>query len=282
MSPTSSLATASVEVTWHDAPRLAACRGALAPRTRVFVSFVPGQTWRHTLEACMDIRRAGFEPVPHIPARELASAEALDNLAAQLRMRPAVRQVLLIAGDRAKPAGPFDSSLDALHSGGLQRNGNLDIAVAAHPEGHPRIAEADLRRAEREKAALARAEGWRIRYVTQFFFEAEPFVAWARGMRAAGIDAPLVAGIAGPAKVSTLARFALRCGVGASIRALGAEPARMSQLLGDRDPEELVRGVVQAVWSEGLGHLGLHLCSFGGLERTCAWLGAAREAVTVK
>lgn len=282
MSLTSSLATASVEVTWHETSRLAACRGALGPRARVFVSFVPGQTWRHTLDACVDIRRAGFEPVPHIPARELASPEALDNVAAQLRMRPAVRQVLLIAGDRAKPAGPFDSCLDALRCGALQRNGILDIAVAAHPEGHPRIAEADLRRAEREKAALARAEGWRISYVTQFFFEAEPFVAWARRMRAAGIDAPLVAGIAGPAKVATLARFALRCGVGASIRALGAEPARMSQLLGERDPQKLVHEVVQAVAGEGLGPLGLHLYTFGGLERTCAWLGAAREAVNVK
>lgn len=266
-----------MELTWHDTARLAGCRATLPPRTRVFVSFVPGQTWSQTLDACIEVRRAGFDPVPHIPARELASEGALENIASQLRLRPAVRQVLVIAGDRVTAAGPFASSLDALRSGALQRNGIIDIAVAAHPEGHPRIGEAELRRAERDKAELARTEGFRLTYVTQFFFEAEPFVAWVRQMRAAGIDVPLVAGIAGPASLATLAKFALRCGVGASVRALGGQPSRMMKLAGDRDPAPLLEAVARASL-EGLGPLGVHLYSFGGLERTCGWLAASRGA----
>lgn len=268
-------ASASVELTWHDTAKLASCRSTLPPRTRVFVSFVPGQTWSQTLDACIEVRRAGFDPVPHIPARELASEGALENIASQLRLRPAVRQVLLIAGDRVSPAGPFASSLDALRSGALQRNGIIDIAVAAHPEGHPRIADAELRRAEKEKAELARASGLRLTYVTQFFFEADPFLAWARQMRAEGIDAPLAAGIAGPASVATLAKFALRCGVGASMRAIGARPGLATQLVGERDPGRLMRDVAQATLAGNLGAVGLHFYSFGGLERTCAWLASA-------
>lgn len=270
---------ASVELTWHDAAQLGACRRHLAPRSRVYVSFVPGQTWRHTIDACVEVRRAGLEPVPHIPARELASAGAFENLASQLRSRPAVRRVLLIAGDRAAPAGPFASSLDALRSGVLGRNGIVDVAVAGYPEGHPRIPEVTLRHAEREKFAYAAGEGIALSFVTQFFFEAEPFLAWVRRLRAEAITVPIDAGIAGPAGLATIAKFALRCGVGASIRALGTRTGTVTSLVAYRGPERLVRAVARAASQPGMGPLGLHLYSFGGAARTCEWLEGARGAL---
>ena len=269
------LRRASVELTWHDAGRIAACRAHLAPRTQAFVSFVPGQTWEKTIDACIAVRRAGLEPVPHIPVRELASAAAFENLAAQLRQRPVVHKVLLIAGDRATPAGPYASSLDALRSGVLSRNGIIDVAVAAHPEPHPRIPEAELRGAEREKAAYAKDEGIRLTFMTQFFFDAAPFAAWARRLRADGIAAPIVAGIAGPASVATLVKFALRCGVGPSMRALAANPQAIAGVAMERSPERIVREVAAIAALPGMQPMGLHFYSFGGLARTCEWIGAS-------
>jgi methylenetetrahydrofolate reductase (NADPH) len=271
------LRRASVELTWHDAGRIGACRSHLEPRTQAFVSFVPGQTWAQTIDACIAVRRAGFEPVPHIPVRELANAAAFENLAVQLRQRPAVHKVLLIAGDRAVPAGPYASSLEALRSGILSHNGIVDVAVAGHPESHPRISDAELVSAEREKAACAKAEAIRLSFVTQFFFDADPFIAWARRLRNDGIDVPIVAGIAGPASVATLVKYALRCGVGASMRAIAANPQSIAGVALQRSPERIVQAVAAASLEPGMQPMGLHFYSFGGLARTCEWIARERE-----
>jgi methylenetetrahydrofolate reductase (NADPH) len=261
-----------VETTWHDASRLKACHGLLARRALAYVSFVPGQTWRETISSCVAVRAAGLEPVPHIPARELSSVEALDNLVAQLATRAGVRRVLLIGGDRSVPAGPFAQSLDVLRSGMLARNGIRDVAVAGHPEGHPRIADAELRRAEREKIAYAAQQEIGLTFVTQFFFDAAPFLSWAREIRARDARVRIVAGLAGPASLATLIKYALRCGVGPSIRALGARPGTFMDLIGDRGPESLVRAIARS--AAELDPIGIHVYSFGGLARTCAWIDA--------
>jgi methylenetetrahydrofolate reductase (NADPH) len=265
---------ASVETTWHDSSRLKAGHALLARGALAYVSFVPGQTWRETISSCVAVRAVGLEPVPHIPARELSSAAALDNLVAQLTTRAGVRRVLLVGGDRNVPAGPFEQSLDVLRSGVLARNGIREIAVAAHPEGHPRIAQAELRRAEREKIAYAAQQGIALTFVTQFFFEAGPFLSWVRELRAQGAQARIVAGLAGPASLGTLFKYALRCGVGPSVRALGTRPGLIASLVGDRGPESIVRAIARSAAEPGIEPIGIHLYSFGGLARTCAWIDA--------
>ncbi len=265
---------ASVEITWHDSSRLKACHQLLARGALAYVSFVPGQTWRETISSCVAARAAGLEPVPHIPARELSSVEALDNLVVQLTARAGVRRVLLVGGDRSVPAGPFAQSLDVLRSGMLARNGIREVGVAAHPEGHPRISEAELRHAEREKIAYAAQQGIELTFVTQFFFEAGPFLSWARELRARDVRVRIVAGLAGPASLATLFKYALRCGVGPSVRALGTRPGTLAGLIGDRGPESVVRAIARSAAEPGIEPVGIHLYSFGGLARTCAWIDA--------
>jgi len=156
----------------------------------------------------------------------------------------------------------------------LARNGIREVAVAAHPEGHPRIAENELRRVEQEKVAYAAQQGIELTFVTQFCFEAEAFLSWARELRASGVRARIVAGLAGPASLATLFKFALRCGVGPSVRALGARPGTLAGLIGDRGPESVVRAIARAAAEPGIEPVGIHLYSFGGLARTCAWIDA--------
>jgi methylenetetrahydrofolate reductase (NADPH) len=266
--------TASVEMTWHDADQLASCRPLLAPGTPVFVSHLPAQTWRQTIETCAAVRAHGFEPVPHLPVRRLAGVAAFEELVADLVSRAQVSRVLLIAGDAPEPVGPFSATLDALRSGVLAAHGIDRIFVAGHPEGHPQVADAELRRAERHKVAFAVAHDLELTFLTQFFFDAEPFLAWARRLRAEGVQARLVAGLAGPARLATLFRYAVRCGVGASIRALGSRPSLFGKLSGDRDPEPIVRAIARSAASGALDDIGIHLFSFGGLARTCGWLSA--------
>ena len=70
------------------------------------------------------------------------------------------------------------------------------------------------------KLAAAKARGLDAYLVGQFAFDAAPIVSLARRLREAGIDAPYRVGIAGPAKRTTLIKYALMCGVGPSLRAL--------------------------------------------------------------
>ncbi len=269
--------SASVEMTWRDGVYLEACRHLLADGTLLYVSHIPDQTWRQTLDSCIAIRAAGFEPVPHLPVRELASERVLEQLVADLVLHARVRQVLLIAGDRRDPAGPFSESLDVMHCGVLARHGIRQITVAGHPEGHPRVPNAELRRAEQAKVAFAENAGIELTFLTQFFFEPAPFLDWLSALRARGVRTRIVAGLAGPARLQTLFRYALRCGVGPSLRALGARPALLAGLVGERGPESTVRAIARARGEHNLEPLGLHFYSFGGLVRCCAWIDAVAQ-----
>lgn len=266
---------ASIEINHADIPHLASSQALLPAGTRIFVSHLPGQTWAQTTEAAVAVRRFGFEPVPHIPARLMPDHATLEGLIADLAQRARATEVLLIAGDYAHAAGPFENVSQVLSTGVFVRHGIDRVSLAGHPEGHHKVDVATIRRAEREKVRLATSLGLRVTLVTQFFFEAEPFVRWSRELRDAGVDTRLVAGIAGPARASTLLKYALRCGVGPSIRALSARPGSVLKLLGDHGPEALLRTLARE--QEASGFDGVHLFCFGGFLRTCQWLRSVTQ-----
>jgi methylenetetrahydrofolate reductase (NADPH) len=268
---------ASVEMTWRDTANLGACRSFLAPGTDVFVSFLPNQTWRQTVATCVAVREANFEPVPHIPVRQLADVAALRQLVEDLVAQARVQRVLLIAGDTALPVGDFSSTQDVLTRGVLVERGIRRIVVAGHPEGHPTLARDELQLAEHEKVAFATGHGLELAFLTQFMFEAAPFLAWASRLRAEGVRSRLVVGLTGPAALTTLLKYAMLCGVGPSIRALTASPGSFAKLVAERGPEKIVRAVAAAGVAEEIDNFGIHLFSFGGLVRTCAWIRAVTD-----
>jgi len=149
--------------------------------------------------------------------------------------------------------------------------------VAGHPEGHPKLTRDELRRIERDKVTLAAEQNLELTFLTQFVFDAAPFLGWARELRALGVRSRLVVGLAGPAALSTLVKYAIRCGVGPSIRALTANPTSIAKLVGDRGPEKIVRAVAAAGVAGEIETFGIHLYSFGGLARTCAWMRAVAD-----
>jgi methylenetetrahydrofolate reductase (NADPH) len=259
----------SIEMNVQDAPQLPRTRALLPPGKKVYVSHLPKQIWQQTLDACRHVTEAGFDPVPHLPVRLLDSERALDEFL-QAAGRAEVAEILLISGDYPQPSGPYSTVAEVLRTGKLSDHGFRRISMAGHPEGHPKVPLIEIRRAERDKAQLAQAAGMQVTLLTQFFFEAPPFLDWAAGLRADGVEAKLVAGLAGPASIATLLRYAVRCGIGPSIRALGARPTSLVKLVGDHGPEKLMRTLA------GVSHPdlydGLHFFTFGGFLRTCEWL----------
>jgi hypothetical protein len=55
---------------------------------------------------------------------------------------------------------------------------------------------------------------------------------------------------------------------------LGTRPGAIAGLIGDRGPESLVRAIAASAAEGGIEPIGIHLYSFGGLGRTCAWIDA--------
>jgi methylenetetrahydrofolate reductase (NADPH) len=262
---------ASIEINVHDLRDVEASREVLRPGQKIFVSFLPKQSWDQTLTVCRTLKGAGFDPVPHIPVRLLADERALDELFARL-VSEGVAEVLLLSGDYPQGVGHFSRVEDVLRTGVLARHGLERVSFAGHPEGHPKVAVEEIRRAERAKVIAASESGVQASLVTQFFFEAHPFLAWEQGLRSSGIQARVVAGLAGPAKITTLFKFALRCGAGPSIRALGARPSAFTKLIGDHGPQNVIRELAQAQSIGTCGFAGIHLFCFGGYLRTCEWL----------
>jgi methylenetetrahydrofolate reductase (NADPH) len=265
---------ASIELNVQDVVHLPASRALLPPGQRIYVSFLPKQSWQQTVAASVALRSAGFEPVPHLPVRLIPDHKTLEQTLSDLVGQAQVHEVLLIAGDYDSAVGPYQNVSDVLRTGALERVGMRRVSVAGHPEGHPKVALDVIRRAEREKLQLAADAGLIPRLLTQFFFEPEPFLAWIEELRRDGIRAETVAGMAGPSKLSTLFKFALRCGAGPSIRALGARPGSFAKLLGDHGPENLVRTLAVGRLRGDTDFSGIHLFCFGGFLRSCEWLHA--------
>ena len=263
---------ASIELNVQDLKHLEASRPFLLERKRIYVSHLPNQTWEETLIACREVSSAGFDPIPHVPVRLLESRTALERFVDGAVRRGRVSELLLVAGDSPQSVGPYKTVADVLSIGVLNAHGIRRVSLAGHPEGHPKVSLEEIRRAEQEKAVLAAESGLEATFLTQFFFEAQPFLEWVAASRAAGTRARLVAGLAGPAGIATLFKFALRCGVGPSIRALGARPVSFVKLIGEHGPENVMSELADARSRAAADFDGVHLFCFGGYLRTCEWL----------
>src|SRR5262249_416949 len=160
--------------------------------------------------------------------------------AARLADDAGVDRILIIGGDRAKPAGPYDSSLAVMQTGVFQQRGIPRMAVACFPRGNPNLPEAAMGEALAAQPRVAPRSGPDLSIVTQFCFQAEPIVSWMQRLRARGIQNPVRVGLAGPARLVTLARYAVRCGIGNSLRVLTEHPS-WARLLTERGPEPIIR-----------------------------------------
>jgi methylenetetrahydrofolate reductase (NADPH) len=271
----------SIEVNPSESKIIDAAPVRLDPGTEVFLTWIPGTNPMDTVAPAAKLRSAGLFPVPHIGARHIESAAQLEQLAARLAGEAGVDRVLIIAGDREKPAGPFDSSLAVMQSGLIQKAGITRISVGGFPEGNPNISNPVLAEALTAKVQFSRSTGLKLTVVTQFCFESEPIIEWLRGIRASGVDVPVRVGFAGPAGLIALTRYALRCGVGNSVRVLTEKPS-FAKLLIEKGPEPIIREVATALGPGNgselpLGIAGLHFFVFGGFNKTVDWINAQRS-----
>jgi len=255
----------SIEATRPQPAEIAEMATMLPAATPVYLTAVPKVVGDETVATATALRKAGLEPVVHVAARRLSSAEALRDLLARLTGEADVRRLLVIGGD-VEPVGPFPDALAVIQRGRLREAGIEEIGIAAYPEGHPRISLARLAASLDEKIASAAAQGLRVHIVTQFSFSAEHILSWLRKTRAGGISHPVRIGLAGPTSLPQLIRFAKRCGVAASLRGLTSGTA--SALIGNVGPDRIIEALAAA---GPLGAVHPHYFSFGGVVATARY-----------
>lgn len=245
--------------------------------TRVYLSALPKRPVDELVGQAAMIRAAGLEPVPHVAVRNLQSRDEVIRLLARLHDEAQVRHLLVIGGDRSDAAGPFGTSLDLIESGLLQRYGIQHVGLAGHPEGHPRVSNDVLDRALRAKVDAAEQSGLVADIVTQFSFDGDAIVAWVRRLRDYGIENPVRIGMAGPTNLTTLLRYAQRCGVKASASGLARHAGLMKHLFGVSAPDGLVCALASASAHGALGDVAAHFFSFGGIGATARWTAHAAQ-----
>jgi methylenetetrahydrofolate reductase (NADPH) len=211
--------------------------------------------------------------VSHIASRRLTTRAALEERIKASAEEGGVGDVLVIGGDVQPQVGAFSSSLEVLETGFLDKYGISHIGIAGHPEGCRDFSEDVALQALRLKQAFGERTDATMRIVTQFGFNPETFVAWADGLGAYGIDLPVHLGVTGPAKITTLLKYAAICGVGNSLGFLKKRSSSLFALASGHSPEDVVAPVEKHVRDNpGSAIVQLHVFPFGGVKNTTRWL----------
>jgi methylenetetrahydrofolate reductase (NADPH) len=267
----------SLEATRPDEREVAALADIVPRDTEVYLSMVPGQDLKQHAEVAGWVRRHGLEPVPHLPARRIASRDALIDFLARFQGEANGRRALVVAGD-VTPQGPFTDALALMRTGLLQKARILEVGIAGYPEGHPKIPAEKITASFRDKIAEAGQSGLRLHIVSQFSFAPDNIVTWIAGLRAQGITLPVKVGMAGPAGIAALLRYAKRCGVSASLTGLMSGAAL--GLIGNLGPDKIIDALAAA---SDLGDIRAHYFSFGGVSDTGRYACVkARETIPVE
>ena len=265
----------SIEMSAHLAGDAQVLGSLLPAGTKVYVNHLPRHTLADTLSALEAVRRAGLEPVPHVAARRVGSRGELEAFLKRAVGDAGVQKVLLIGGDDPRPVGPFEDSTALLKTGTLAACGVREVGLAGYPEGHARIPHTTLDRALGEKLAIAKAQGLGTYIVTQFSFSPARVVEYCAALARSTPGVPVYVGLTGPTDPAKLLRFAHRCGVSASLRALRAQGMGLVRLVTHTDPGEQLTAVAHYCAAHGdCNVVGVHLFSFGAANKSATWMNA--------
>jgi methylenetetrahydrofolate reductase (NADPH) len=271
------LAGWSIEVMPRTAEKVEDFRAILPQGTRVYVAHIDGTAIEDMVATAKRIAGQGFTVMPHFPARSIADRATLADWIARYRGEAGITEGLILAGGRKDPAGEFTSSMELLESGlfdGFER-----LNVAGHPEGNKDIdpdgSDRMVMEALRWKQAFAARTDAKVALATQFCFDAKPVIEWVDRLKAEGIDLPVHIGIAGPAKLQTLIKFAIACGVGPSLQVLQKRAMDVTKLLLPYEPDEVVDALAaHKAANPGFGIEQVHIFPLGGIATAANWANA--------
>lgn len=278
----------SIEVMPRTAAKIEDFREILPTATRVYIAHIEGTPIKDMVATAKRINSEGFDVMPHFPARIINNKAVLEDWIARYQGEANVKQALLLAGGVDKPHGDYDSSMQLLESGLFDAAGFTHLHVAGHPEGNKDI-DADgstknIDSALSWKQAFSKRTDAKMALATQFCFESAPVIEWADSLVAQGIDIPVHIGIAGPAKLQTMIKFAIACGVGPSLRVLQKRAKDVTKLLLPFEPTQIITELADhKAANPNFNIAQVHFFPLGGIKTNTSWVmehgGASSIAV---
>ena len=266
----------SIEVMPRTAAKIDDFRALLPEGTRVYIAHIEGTPIDEMVATARRLAEDGYPVMPHFPARIIKDQATLSDWIARYQGEAGVDQALLLAGGVAEPYGVFDSSMQLLESGAFDKAGFKRLHVAGHPEGNrdidPDGSMKNVEEALRWKQKFSETTDAEMALATQFAFDAKPIIAWADGLKAAGIDLPIHIGIAGPAKLQTLIKFAIACGVGPSLKVLQKRAMDVTKLLLPYEPSDVLTTLAaHKAANPDFNIAKVHFFPLGGIKTNATW-----------
>jgi methylenetetrahydrofolate reductase (NADPH) len=239
---------------------------ALPAGATVTVTSSPAKGVMATADLAVRLAALGFEVVPHLSARLTRDRPQLLAFLQMLR-DAGIDRAFVIGGDPAQ-AGPYPDALALLRE--MADLGVLPqrVGIAAYPQGHPKISDADLLAALAAKAPFA---SW---MTTQLCFDAHAIGHWIAERRADGVSLPAEIGVPGVAQIPKLLEVSARIGVRDATAFIRKNTAFVGQLLtsgGAYRPTGLLESLAPVLSDPTSGVSGLHLYTFNDVEATERW-----------
>ncbi|NTT86496.1 methylenetetrahydrofolate reductase [Tabrizicola fusiformis] len=264
----------SIEVMPRTAEKVEDFRALLPRGTRVYIAHIEGTPIDDMVATAKRIGAEGYDVMPHFPARIIKDRATLGEWVSRYK-DVGVRQGLLLAGGVAQPVGDFATSMQLLESGAF--DGFSRLHVAGHPEGNKDIdpdgSDKMVMQAARWKSAFAERTDAKIAMATQFCFDAAPVIAWVDRLAAEGVKLPVHIGVAGPAKLQTLIKFAIACGVGPSLKVLQKRAMDVTKLLLPYEPTDVIAALAaHKAANPGFGIEQVHFFPLGGIKTNAQWV----------
>ena len=272
----------SVEVMPRTAAKIENFNSILPKKTRVYIAHLEGVSIDDMLLTANRINREGYEVIPHLPARLIENKEILEKWLKLYREEANVENALLLAGGIAKPIGRFKDSMQLVETGLFDKYNFKKLYFAGHPEGNKDIdpdgSSKNIDRALKWKQNLNNRTSLDIALTTQFCFDPKPVIDWANDLATNGIDLPINIGVAGPAKLQTLIKFSIACGVGPSLKVLQKRAKDIKKLLLPFQPTDFLEALaIHKHQNPQFGISSVHFFPLGGINATASWIADATK-----
>jgi methylenetetrahydrofolate reductase (NADPH) len=266
----------SIEVMPRTAEKVENFADLLPKGTRVYIAHIEGTPIEDMVATAKRLADEGYPVMPHFPARIIKDEATLTDWIARYQGEAGVKQALLLAGGVEKPHGDFHSSMQLMETGAFDRAGFTRLHVAGHPEGNrdidPKGGTKTVNEALQWKQQFSERTDAEMAIATQFAFDAKPIIAWADSLSEAGITLPIHIGIAGPAKLQTLIKFAIACGVGPSLKVLQKRAMDVSKLLLPYEPTEVLADLAaHKAANPDFNITNVHFFPLGGIKTNATW-----------
>ena len=267
----------SIEVMPRTAEKVPCFQDIFPKGTRVYIAHIEGTPIGDMLKTARKLAKEDYPVMPHFPARIIKDKTTLKEWILMYQGEAGVDQALLLAGGVSKPLGEFESSMQLLETGLFDTHAFKILHVAGHPEGNKDIdpdgSTKNVDSALSWKQKFSERTDAKMALTTQFAFEAGSIIDWANGLRAAGIDIPIHIGIAGPAKLQTLIKFAVSCGIGPSLKVLQKRATDVKKLLLPYEPTDLLSKLAQyKVKNPNFNIEQVHFFPLGGIKANANWV----------